>query len=150
MIHTCLDCAFENNDICQLARRQIDPGGQICQSFKSKADIQNCELCGQRMINGIFFQTPTETKLICPDCSKKSGTCALCKEGSKCEFETNPSTLPKQVMQQVRRGPAIINTTVRNPERVELTCKNCVCWNKEENYCLKENGICGEYNICFG
>jgi hypothetical protein len=49
------------------------------------------------------------------------------------------------IMQTLRQGNAIMQTQVINPERVKITCYNCSCWNKEEEYCMrKELGHCLE------
>lgn len=82
---------------------------------------------------------------MCGNCFSMAGTCGLCENGTLCDFETNPSPLPKQVQKVIRQGNAIIQTVVKNPERIRETClKNCPCC--DPNFgCFKENGTCGIY-----
>ena len=68
-----------------------------------------------------------------------------CKEAHICDFETNSSSLPKQVQQTSRQGNMVMQTVVKNPERIRITCeKGCKCWSDEFG-CLKQNGICSNY-----
>lgn len=62
----------------------------------------------------------------------------------ECEFETNPSTIPKVVQQRIQQGPMTSIVQVKNPTRVEMFCKNCKCFD-EEFGCLKENSCCGDW-----
>lgn len=111
----------------------------------------NCAYCGRPCFEGAILSAyPTkesETKWItmCHECFSLTNICALCKEARSCEFMTNPDPSPKQIQQTIRQGQAIIQTVVMNPERIEKTCKTlCKCWSDEFG-CLKQNGICSQY-----
>lgn len=102
-----------------------------------------CELCGQP----IDYPTAIilDNYYICHQCKNFMGTCALCTNVNKCDFETNPSPIPKVIQQQVRQGNMIAVTQVRNPKRIEITCKqNCPCFDSEIG-CLREYNTCGQY-----
>ena len=61
-----------------------------------------------------------------------------------CSFENDPSPLPKIVQKQVRQGNMTAITQVRNPERIEITCKkDCPCYDPEFE-CLRQFGTCGK------
>jgi hypothetical protein len=101
-----------------------------------------CDYCGKYPgeivdSNGDVF--------LCRNCFSQAGTCYLCVNGALCEFETNPSPLPKQVQKTVRQGNMMVQTVIRNPDRTAITClSNCPCF--DSNFgCLKENGTCNKY-----
>ena len=100
-----------------------------------------CNFCGQpaKIVDG-------ESMIcLCHRCYSLLNTCNACINGAKCDFETNPSPLPKQVQQTVRQGNMTMQTVVRNPARTDITCKaGCPCFS-EEFGCLKENGVCANY-----
>ena len=70
----------------------------------------------------------------------------MCIKGGECEFETNPSPLPKQIPYTVRQGNMMIQTVIPNPERVKLFCFPCGCFDEENLYCCKQDGYCAKYN----
>lgn len=157
-MNKCKNCAYlftkpKLNPICALNRHSVNPEGQRCQCFIDKTNINHCDICGEEIINYTIYQTDSIQKYICSSCASASGTCNLCKQCSQCEFETNSSPLPKKVIKQIQRGPAIMQTEVMNPDRIKETCmKGCPCWDEKEQYCLKENRnrTCGRYELCFG
>ena len=87
----------------------------------------------------------TEGRSYCQRCFAAMDTCGACIHGAKCEFETNPSPLPKQVQKTIRQGNAVLQTFVKNPDRIrELCLYACPCFD-EENGCGKEFGYCPNY-----
>lgn len=100
-----------------------------------------CDYCGRLGSADVI----TEDAYICRDCYSKHDTCALCENGYICSFETDPSPLPKVVMQTIRRGNMTMQTQVKNPERFQAFCLKCECFNKEENICGKEDSWCKNY-----
>ena len=101
-----------------------------------------CNYCGQypaQVIN-------PEGTMACNRCAGLFNTCHLCLNSTKCEFETNPSPLPKQVQQTIRQGNAQIQTIIKNPERIDLCCPSCPCWNIADACCNREFETCGNYN----
>lgn len=153
----CKNCVYVTSDaVCALNHHAVNPEGQSCQCFTDKKSIYRCDICGNPTINPIIYQAEiyqddSVQKYICSSCSSTSGTCDFCKQRFQCEFETNPSPLPKKVIKQIQRGPAVMQTEVMNPDRIKETCmKGCPCWDEKEQYCLRENRTCGRYELCFG
>ena len=58
----------------------------------------------------------------------------------KCEFITNPDPMPQVVMKTVRQGNMMMQTQVKNEERVQKFCPSCCCWDKNHG-CMKEFNI---------
>lgn len=119
-------------------------------NFMDKDNINICEICGNPI------QEPAERVVveiidgklhtICGTCMEHHlKTCKVCDNRNRCDFETNPSTLPKTIQKSVQNGPMHMVTQVRNPERIKITCeKGCGCWNKE-GYCNRDYQCCGNY-----
>lgn len=79
---------------------------------------------------------------ICDRCMAASGTCNLCVNAAICEFNTNPSPLPKEVQKVIRQGNMTVQTVVQNPDRIDITCRKlCKCFS-EDLGCLKQFGCC--------
>lgn len=103
--------------------------------------MDKCDYCGQAPMELL----DTEGTQYCVRCYKKCNTCLMCVHGSKCEFETNPSPLPKQVQKTIRQGNMVAQTVIKNPDRIRELCQfSCPCFD-EDFGCFKENGICGNY-----
>lgn len=157
-MNKCSDCAYcmsqQGQTICGYSMHQINSSGVTCQFFSNRKFIDKCDVCGSPIIGSIICITPNhEKKIICEKCSRKTGTCDLCKERFQCAFETSTCPFPKTVFKQVQGNNSmnIMRAEVKNPERVKETCeKMCPCWDKEEKYCLRESGTCGRYELCFG
>lgn len=151
-MNQCKNCIYITPDaVCVLSRHGVNPEGQVCQCFTDERNISHCDICGNTVINPIIYQDDSIQKYICSSCASASGTCKFCKQRFQCEFETNSSPLPKKVIKQIQRGPAIMQTEIMNPDRIKETCmKGCSCWDEKEQYCLRENGTCGRYKLCFG
>lgn len=81
----------------------------------------------------------------CMNCFKQFYTCAMCENAQYCAFEQDPSPLPRQVQQTIQRGPMIMQTTVKNPERVKQFCFPCKCFDQDELICLRIDGWCKSY-----
>lgn len=107
--------------------------------------MYNCKLCGRPCSKDAIVCVEPFVYTICRNCHSLAGTCNLCSHSLTCDFETNPSPLPKQVQQTIRQGNMTMQSVVMNPERIRETCqKNCKCWNDEMG-CLRQNGTCGQY-----
>lgn len=104
-----------------------------------------CSICGRPCFKDAIVSVEPIIYAMCAQCYSQCGTCAMCKEAHICDFETNSSSLPKQVQQTSRQGNMVMQTVVKNPERIRITCeKGCKCWSDEFG-CLKQNGSCGNY-----
>lgn len=148
---TCGECALRQNGICPIFNVGVEAAQGACLSFTR--ELTPCELCGNIIIGSdnklIDITIPDERHIICRDCKKTFGHCASCKNRSDCDFETNPSDIPKLIQKELRQGNMIQIMTVKNPSRIEITCKKgCPCF-LEEFGCLKENNTCGNYKIIY-
>lgn len=105
-----------------------------------------CFLCGNPNPEvSIYSGDGTFIKMLCERCSYIPAQCGLCEKAKICPFETEQIDLPKVVMKTIRQGNAVMQIEIKNPERIEETCKkSCPCFS-EELGCLKENRICGDY-----
>ena len=105
-------------------------------------NIVNCAYCGAQ---GKWRTIDQERNRICDNCLALFGTCAMCTEAQKCDFETNPINLPKQVQKTIRQGNMIMQTVINNPDRIAKTCQeNCSCFDPDFG-CMKQNGTCAKY-----
>jgi hypothetical protein len=148
---SCLTCAFRalNPQQCPLIGYSYSgDGNQACPYWA--AELPKCDYCGRIDPNYVLIEAADGSwKRLCKNCKDNLGTCAMCSKSFTCDFETNPSPIPKAVQKRFQQGNQIMVTTVRNEERIRETCqKNCECFS-EEFGCLRENGTCGKYNYVF-
>ena len=147
---TCGECALRQNGVCPIFNQAVESTQSACVKFMSA--IIPCELCGNVILPGqmlIDITITDERHNICRNCKKSLGHCASCKSRNECSFETDPSTLPKVIQKESRQGNMITVTQVKNPSRIEITCKKSWPCFLEEYGCLKENGPCGNYKIIY-
>lgn len=106
----------------------------------------NCSICGNpNPMVPIYSADGTFLKMLCNQCSQIPKQCGLCEHGQTCSFQSDPSPIPKVIVETVQKGQMTMQRQVKNPSRIEVTChKGCPCFS-EEFGCLKENGICGSY-----
>lgn len=146
----CGTCRFldQGSSICQLKGVKMNPQEDFCSKHQNEAII--CEKCHRLTTkNGFVVVAENETfHILCNQCSTGLTSCAFCTHCQNCDFETNPSTLPKIVQKQIQQGPMIQIIQIKNPERIKITCQaGCKCWNSEENACDKEIGYCHNYEF---
>lgn len=149
---TCLNCALlrQNNNICPILNRARNEKDYPCENFISR--LQFCESCGRVVLpTGVVYDmTDGKPHLICEECQKQSSTCARCKSGQKCDFMTNPSTIPHTIQKEIHQGNMRMVVEVRNPERVAITCaKGCECFDAETETCNKDLGLCGRWSSTY-
>ncbi len=107
--------------------------------------LEACSRCGRQGPAQAFLWVDGKNELLCEQCYSVLDTCQSCGAAQSCAFETDPSSLPKVVMRQVRQGNMVMQTQVRNPDREEITCKKgCKCYN-EEFGCQRQVGCCANY-----
>ena len=140
----CLLPTLHPQKLCPIFNEPVDVHAQACK--KCQTELHFCENCGNLLLElGILFTHKGGYIEICNDCKRQRGTCKSCIELDTCDFETNPSSLPKYVMKEIRQGNMIAQQQIPNPERIRQTCQNgCKCWD-EELGCLKQNGCCGSW-----
>lgn len=141
----CNNCGYADWDTakCRLLGIHIKPeDGLTCTQWKQELDI--CTICGRVIVsNPYLISSNGSWSMVCGECVKQLNTCRNCQNGSSCDFETNPSSLPKAVMKRFQQGNQIIQTQVKNPERIRQTCeKNCCCWDAKNRVCRKEYNYC--------
>ena len=101
-----------------------------------------CETCGRPTEQQVLAPDGNLWHILCPNCADQLNSCGFCKNAGKCDFETNPSSLPKYIQKQIRQGPIISVMTVKNPERIRQTCQNgCPCYDSEFE-CMREFYYC--------
>ena len=112
-----------------------------CANFSQIDNV--CGWCGRPVDSHAIYliNEDDSNQIICNDCLKLKGTCVTCINGDACEFETNPSTIPKTIQKPQYLGGATVISTEKNPERIKLLCKTCSCYD-EQLGCLKELREC--------
>lgn len=136
-----LKCAFGSDGVCKLLNK---PVVDKCHCPYYTTNEINCDLCGQPILSGGIYDNG---KIYCAKCGPQLGHCATCRHRTICTFETDPSPVPKMIQQTVRQGNMMSSFPVKNPNRIEITCKKgCGCWN-EEFGCLREFMACDKWEI---
>lgn len=103
----------------------------------------HCEICGRRLLaHEAYIEN---SHIYCPQCFKALKGCAACSHSQKCNWETDPSPLPKFITKTIRQGPMIMQQTVPNPERIKAICFGCPCCH-EETFCARQFNVCGNHN----
>ena len=148
---SCFTCAYRtlNPQQCPLIGYQYaDDRNQVCPYHNT--EFPKCDICGQIVPDSMFTQKSDGSWIrICKNCQSKSGTCGGCSKSSTCDFETNPSPIPKAVQKRTQQGNQIMVTTIKNPSRIDVTCRiNCPCFS-EENGCCREYNTCGNFEGAF-
>lgn len=109
-------------------------------------DKINCGMCGAPIVGSDLVYDVKLDSIYCRRCSPFVRTCHNCIDGNVCDFQTNPSPLPKQVQMTKQMGNTVVSQVVANPERVKITCQNgCHCYS-EELGCVKE--FCMQNRFC--
>lgn len=123
-----------------------------CSFFPNDEETSLCENCGREiLLSSIIDITEEKPVTLCPNCFNHKNTCITCYTKDKCDFETNPLAIPKVIQKRVQQGPMTTITQIRNPEREAATCKiNCPCWDKEYEYCKREEYTCINYKPSWG
>lgn len=105
-----------------------------------------CKMCGLHLVGANLVYDMELNGFYCTRCFPYIRTCHNCKSGNVCDFETNASTIPKQVQVTMQTGNATVLQTITNPERIKITCANgCPCYSDEFG-CGKE--FCGQNRFC--
>ena len=87
---------------------------------------------------------------ICVGCSARE-ECNICVNAGACQFDNmniHPEIQP-YIMKVERQGPMTIQRQAPNEKRIEVICKECLCYNSEdkEKYCCKQIGGCKNYKV---
>lgn len=131
MTKYCNTCGFkdEQRSLCLVYNRQIDLDKDFCSLHQEEPT--KCDICGNLMLKdgAIIDITEENNSLIyCGKCHQLMRTCQLCCNYEKCEFETNPSPIPKVVVKTIQQGNMTVQIEVKNEERIKLLCVECPCY----------------------
>ena len=144
----CAKCGHLKGGNCLLTNAAIpNPNETFCMHYTESPYV--CEVCGKHLTQETVNYTngnKAPHHLICLQCYTTITTCRGCIESGNCRFEQDQTVPePPYVMQQVRQGNAIMQTQVKNPKRINLTCRaNCPCFINEE--CMKSaDSSCDKY-----
>ena len=150
MVNTCRTCGLADlkQNKCRVNGSAIEPDKDFCSKHNKNPVV--CERCGNITLQPIIVQDGNNWHIMCGNCSiGKLNTCAFCEHSSKCEFETNPSELPKLIQQQIRQGPMISVQTIKNPDRIRETCQIlCDCFDAKFG-CMRESNYCDKYKFIY-
>ncbi len=105
-----------------------------------------CKMCGSPLVGANLVYDVELDSFYCTRCFPYIRTCHNCATGNLCDFETNPSPIPKQVQVTRQVGGAIMSQTTVNPERIKITCANgCPCFSADfgcgKQFCM-QNRFC--------
>ena len=135
-------CVFNNGNCARLNM----PAPEDCYCPMYLSSYETCDLCGQPILDGVVWDTENHLTL-CKQCAHQFGMCSTCETAQTCLFETDPSSVPKIVQQTVRQGNMVSTFPVKNPNRIEITCKNgCRCFDPEKG-CLREFSTCANWKL---
>ena len=146
---TCGQCVLmqHNGGICPVFKTPLPHDNPGC--IYHTLEINPCALCGNHMTKTNQFIDVTDTENIisyCGSCKQHINHCPTCSKSKECLFETDPSPLPKIVQQEIRQGNMIQVMTVKNPERVKITCSACPCYYDNSN-CHRDFNFCQNYHF---
>ena len=150
---SCSTCGFAalGQPQCPVIGIPIDPSANHSCPYYAK-ELTYCERCKQIIPNSAIYSRAADGswKIYCKNCSSLSGTCGGCLKSSTCDFETNPSPIPKAVEKRFQQGNIITIQTVKSEERINETCaKNCECFDHETRTCCREYNCCNKYEDLF-
>lgn len=142
----CGNCALwqQNKGLCPIFNMQLEESETGCPAFKST--IEPCEICGKIFLTpGVIELEGSEPHIYCDNCASQIHNCPTCIHSTNCAFETDPSPIPPYIMQTVRKGNTLIQTQVRNPERIRQICQDkCPCFSTDFE-CLRQFNSCGSW-----
>ena len=141
----CNACVFAADGKCGRYDFPINKETDGCPGGRTELP-KICSLCGQYIIDPGSLDADKPEVILCDNCFNLRHKCPSCVEVTDCVFETDPSSIPKVVEQRIQQGPMLQIMQVKNPARIEVTCKTkCKCWD-EEYGCMREIGTCGQWN----
>lgn len=142
---TCKDCGLRNDIACLVSNRIIpDLKSAACPWGRRADTIRTCDSCGRAFETLVIDMSEESPRFLCEECLNAYGTCRKCIKLNICDFVGDRSS-PDMVMKQLRQGNQVIQMSVKNPDKIEIYCKRCGCWNPEDEYCMKEWGLCAHY-----
>lgn len=146
--NTCA-CCDKIKEMCLYYGTHIDIAKDFCS--KHADSLEFCDICGKPIVTSSFLQQDDEGNWvkICNQCNNLLNTCQLCTCAHVCEFETNPDPMPKTIVKTIQQGNMVMQTQIKNPDRIAKFCYGCPCWMGDGiDACGKEFNIgCCKQNI---
>lgn len=145
----CGNCALQalQGGICPLFNSQMKDNETGCPMFTTH--VEYCDICGRATAKGAVIDTcDSDMHILCNNCAT-TPLCGTCIRINECAFRTDQSCPePPMVNVQQRQGNMVLQTQIRNPKRIDATCKQgCPCWSDEFG-CIKEHQCgCDKYKI---
>lgn len=141
----CNSCGWYKKNKCQKNHFSSDKDFFCNDHMYSEPLV--CETCGSLLTTPyLLIDKSNNIHTYCGNCYMNLQFCTGCTQANICPFQSDSSSLPKTIQQQVRNGNAIYMTETINSERVEVTCKKlCKCYNAEFG-CMKEFNWCGNHD----
>lgn len=144
--YSCKKCGHHISNHCALSHQPIEENN-ICSNYTESPVY--CEICGNHLISSQAIITAGNFipyHILCVKCYKYIGACQTCTLGDICSFQQDSSIKePLTIPQTIRQGNATIQTQVKNPARIKLTCAKCSCY-REGNCCKEEISRCANYH----
>ena len=140
---TCKECGLRNNLICLISQREIpDLTHAACPWGRRDNKIRACDFCGGKFEEVIIDVSPDNIiRFICSNCFNQLHTCSFCIHQSKCAFIEDQRS-PDFIMKTFQQSGMVLQTQVKNPDKIQIHCIQCRCWDTQNNYCMKEQGFC--------
>jgi hypothetical protein len=144
----CGNCALRNptTQVCALFN-EIISAEECCPKFTK--ELQICNLCGKPTLNlPILEYFNGQLIQYCDTCAQQLGHCSTCTLGQYCAFKQDTSVKEQPfIMLTFRQGNTVIQQQIKNPARIEATCKNCKCLNIEGNFCNRDFNCCDQWHF---
>lgn len=146
----CDTCAYKalQNGGCPVFHADMS-GKDGCPYHSTEAHI--CGICGSVIFGkAILEEDEGRWHKLCGSCLS-APDCQICGN-QYCAFQQDQSCHePPFVMREMRQGNMMIQQQIRNPKRVEATCRQgCPCFNEDGlddgTFCSRQNGCgCNKY-----
>ena len=131
---TCNECVYCGGTICAVTQQPTTPNNNACASFSNVP--YECAICHRPIFHKDVIYDSKTNQIVCHTCCDRLSSCNNCDNGRTCLFESSPSKTPKQIQKQFRQGNMIGQTVIKNPDRIEETCKkDCPCWDSINECC---------------
>ena len=145
----CGDCALmqHGGGVCPVYKTARAPTDIGC--LYHTTELHLCAICGNHMPKDnqlIDMTNPEDIVIYCRGCKQHINHCPTCANSKECRFETDPSSIPKIIQKEIRQGNMVQIMTVKNPERIKITCPTCPCYHNGSE-CCREFNFCQNYHF---
>lgn len=141
----CKECGLRKGTTCLISNRIVpDLNHAACPWGRRENTIRTCDYCGRNFEDLFIDMTNEEPIFICENCFSQFNTCNRCTRVRRCAF-TEDQTSPDFIMKQFRQDNQIIQIQVKNPDKIDIYCRKCGCWDNDYRTCMREYGFCKNY-----